>query len=118
GAYVQRPGSVHHRETVMEYTAQDIANRSIALSDVDDERDEQDKKWGEQNHLPVVWMSILGEEFGEACQEANRVVFGGKSTSDLRHELIQVAAVAVAAVEYIDRRAQYHQAHGTAEPGQ
>ena len=87
------------------------------LADVLTERSRQDKKWGEQNHLPAYWMTILGEEFGEACQEALRVEFGAKSTDDLRAELIQVAAVAVGAVERLDRLRQHQQAHGTAEPG-
>ena len=87
----------------MKYTTQDLANRSIALANVDSERDSQDAKWGEQNHT-IEWMSILGEEFGEACQEFNRVHFASCSDKNLRAELIQVAAVAVAIVECLDRK--------------
>lgn len=66
------------------------------------ERDRQDAKWGfPQDHTVVEWMSILGEEYGEACQEANRVHFGKKDYDDLRAELVQVAAVCVAILEEI-----------------
>jgi NTP pyrophosphatase (non-canonical NTP hydrolase) len=73
---------------------------SIA-SEVLDERERQDRKWGEQNHDPLVWLSILGEEFGEvskAVLEANAPAY--------REELIQVAAVAMAMVQAFDRNEQ------------
>jgi hypothetical protein len=101
------------------------------LSEVADERDRQDAKWGEQNHAdgtgPDVrwvigqnrpawiaadairkwcdaahqrgdgsWLNILHEEVAEA--------FAAPDTAALRAELIQVAAVAAAWVEAIDRR--------------
>lgn len=68
------------------------------LSDIDRERLRQNKKWGEQNHLPYKWMAILAEEVGEACKEVleNRL-------EHYREELVQVAAVAVAAIESVDR---------------
>lgn len=94
------------------------------LNEVHDERRKQDKKWGEQNHDDgtggqwayeksedakalceqartdgsMSWSDILAEEFQEALAEDDQ----GK----LRAELIQVAAVAVAWVECIDRRKQ------------
>ncbi len=37
-----------------------------------DERASQEEKWGSQHHGATFWMAILGEEFGEACQEALR----------------------------------------------
>ena len=36
---------------------------------VNQERARQDKKWGEQNHEPMKWACILGEEFGELQRE-------------------------------------------------
>ena len=90
-------------------------------SEVLDERARQDAKWGEQNHLdgtgplfrPVAdaarstceaafttgqgtWQHILAEEFYEAVAETD--------PQKLRTELIQVAAVAIAWAEAIDRR--------------
>jgi len=82
-----------------------------ALLEVVKERARQDAKWGEQNHDPVFWLGILGEEFGELCQAINETVFdngpeerkkGGYA--NMRAEAVQVAAVAVAFVEMLDRR--------------
>lgn len=86
------------------------------------ERERQDERWGEQNHPDgtgnefdpllameakricevkaeagtVTWRDILTEEVCEAYAESDPV--------RLREELIQVAAVAQAWVEAIDRR--------------
>ena len=68
---------------------------------VRDERYRQDEKWGEQNHTPDRWLAILGEEFGEACK-------GNLEGLQIKYvtELIEAAAVAVAAVESCWRQAQ------------
>jgi NTP pyrophosphatase (non-canonical NTP hydrolase) len=77
-----------------------------ALRDVLSERVRQDEKWGEQNHHPFIWTSILLEEFGEFAQEVHEGHFQG-FTSDkfdaMRMEAVQVAAVALSVVESIDR---------------
>lgn len=74
------------------------------------ERRKQDAKWGPQNHSPIEWIAILGEEFGEASKEALEHHWEGKHypvdadrLHRLREELLQVAAVAVAAIESLDR---------------
>ncbi len=77
------------------------------LKHVELERERQDKKWGQQNHNIFKWLTILGEEYGEACKDA----FDASQlsadeqfyTPRIRKELIEVAAVAVAIVESIDR---------------
>jgi hypothetical protein len=77
------------------------------LLDVAQERTKQNVKWGQQNHDDLMWTAILGEEVGEACQEVLTEVWGkenGGGHGDLREELVQVAAVAVAWIEAIDRR--------------
>ena len=91
------------------------------ITDVKKERERQNKKWGIQDRSAVEWIAILGEEFGEASKEAVDFYFAnGESKDDvfmppseeiqaerlenLRTELIQVAAVAVQAVENIDRK--------------
>ena len=52
------------------------------------------RKWGRQNHDPLKWVVILGEEVGEACKAAL------EEEADLHlTELIHVAAVAVSAAE-------------------
>jgi NTP pyrophosphatase (non-canonical NTP hydrolase) len=62
------------------------------------ERERQDEKWGEQNHLPDWWNCILVEEVGESCQ----AILKGNGKA-YRKEMIQVAAVAIAALESYDR---------------
>lgn len=94
------------------------------LEDVVDERAQQDEKWGVQAHPDgtggeladrqcaeakswtevqarrgkVTWRDILDEEVKEAFSESDR--------RRLREELVQVAAVAVAWIEDIDRRGE------------
>ena len=91
------------------------------LKEIQQERDRQDKKWGEQNHPDgtgkeafkdfadvakrkcdaaagkgtLTFAHILEEEFWEALAESDQ--------NKLRTELIQTAAVTVAWVEKIDR---------------
>ena len=83
---------------------------AIVLIHVEGERHKQDRKWGPQNHSPLEWMAILVEEVGEAQKEALEHHWAGTHyPADefrlvrLRAELIQVAAVAVAAIESLDR---------------
>ncbi len=92
------------------------------LLDVMNERISQDKKWGEQNHPDgtgrrcdesnaenrrlecekakaageLSWREVLAEEVAE--------VFAETDEAKLRAELVQVAAVAVAWIEALDRR--------------
>jgi NTP pyrophosphatase (non-canonical NTP hydrolase) len=75
------------------------------LADVLVERGRQDAKWGEQNHHPFLWLTVLMEEVGELAEAALHGEFGGPAASGLRSEAIQVAAVAVAMVECLDRAA-------------
>lgn len=99
------------------------APTASVLAEVAAERSRQDAKWSEQNHPDgtdevwraaadrarracqraaahdeVTWFHILREEFWEAMAETD--------PSSLRIELVQLAAVAVAHVEAIDRRTQ------------
>lgn len=76
------------------------------LMEVYRERDRQDVKWGDQSgNSDLTFVAVLTEEVGEVAQAVLKTHFeGGKSIDDVREELIQVAAVAVAHVEAIDRR--------------
>lgn len=77
---------------------------TLALAAVLDERARQDKKWGVQNHNLDTWMLILGEEYGETCQAILNTRFGGVADlKRIREEAVQVAAVALAMIECIDR---------------
>ena len=88
-------------------------SRESILVDINQERLRQDEKWGLQNHIPIEWIAILGEEFGEASKEALEMHFHpnkdfGKRLMDYRKELVQVAAVAVAMIECVDRNTWMH----------
>lgn len=68
------------------------------LEEVRRERKRQDDKWGEQNHPAEWWFVILSEELGEVA----RALFEA-DLDQYRKEAVQVAAVAVAMVEALDR---------------
>lgn len=95
---------------------------SLVMSEVAAERARQNAKWGEQNHLDGTgrpgdeylawwartvcqandpakdnWRDILQEEVSEAFAETD--------PEALRAELVQIAAVAAAWIEALDRRA-------------
>ena len=77
-----------------------------AYADIKIERVRQDSLWGEQNHHPMEWLSILGEEFGEVCKAACEAHFkyeNGETWEDYRKELVHTAAVAVSMIECFDR---------------
>lgn len=79
------------------------------FNEVSAEHQRQDAKWGQQNHTPIEWCAILGEEVGEVNKAALETHFnyaGANSEySDYRQELIQVAAVATKMIECLDRNA-------------
>lgn len=89
----------------------EINTRHEALQLVNQERNRQDEKWGEQNHAPQYWTGILGEEFGEYCQAVNETVFDNGAEArkkggydNMMKELAHVAAVAVGAMEALMRQ--------------
>lgn len=73
---------------------------SLSVLDlITEERGRQDAKWGANRNLRnVEWLTILMEEIGEVAKAML------EDQNHVRHELIQVAAVAVAWLECIDRR--------------
>lgn len=78
---------------------------TTAIKDTLTERARQDAKWGPQNHDPVTWSAILTEECGEFAEAALHHRFGGPAAASLRTEAVQVAAVAIAIIECLDRNA-------------
>jgi NTP pyrophosphatase (non-canonical NTP hydrolase) len=74
------------------------------MEDVLAERTRQEVKWGEQNHDPFCYLTVLVEEVGEFAQAALHAHFGGPASEKLRTEAIHVAAVALAIVECLDRK--------------
>ena len=77
--------------------------KRIALDSVLEERQRQDDKWGVQNHSPFVWNAILVEEVGEFSQASLQACFAYDSHERVREEAVQVAAVALAMIECLDR---------------
>lgn len=82
-------------------------NPNIVMEEVKSEMIFQLTKFGEQNHTPMEWLMILGEEVGEANKAALETHFNYKGTdadySEYRAELIQVAAVAISMIQSLDR---------------
>ena len=75
------------------------------------ERARQDKKHGADRNLhPIEWMGILGEEYGEACKEANDYHWENDEPTEVlfryRKEMIEAAAVIVSALECLERNWQ------------
>lgn len=68
---------------------------NIVLLDIKAERARQDRKFGDQTgHSDLFWNVVLGEEVGEVA-----TALVENDLDNLRDELIQVAAVAVAWAE-------------------
>ena len=104
----------------------EMTHLDAVLEEVGYERERQDMRWGEQNHIDAAgmgdydlvksalearavnqkliqnktmsWAAILGEEVAEAFDEIN------EDEVALRADLVQVAAVCVAWIQAIDRR--------------
>ena len=74
------------------------------LREVSNERYEQEKKWGVQNHRCDLFYTILGEEVGEVGKAiCEWLILKKGSREHIEEELVQVAAVAVAMVESLRR---------------
>ncbi len=74
------------------------------IADVVAERNRQDAKWGVTDHSPFAWCAILTEEVGEFAQGCLHKTFSDGTRAQMREEAVQVAAVAVAIIESIDRQ--------------
>lgn len=75
------------------------------LKEVMNERLHQEAKWGQQNHDGPFYLAILVEEVGEIAHTILEARAGSGDSSEIRKEIIQVAAVAVAMAEAYDRKA-------------
>jgi len=74
---------------------------------VQQEMERSYEKFGEQNHQPERWLTILGEEYGEACQAALKMTFDGQPAQNYVDELLQVAAVALNAIQSFERQGRF-----------
>lgn len=69
-----------------------------------DELVRQKELWGDNRyHPPLVWSAILCEETGEVAKAAMEIEFDEEDDRNYKEELVQVAAVAVAALVSLDR---------------
>lgn len=79
---------------------------SAILNDVLNERQRQNEKFGaDRNQHPFLWNTILGEEVGEVAKGSLDIYFGDNPAAAMenyRKELIEVAAVAIAAIQDLD----------------
>lgn len=89
-------------EKQYEQTIQAIQGIGPTLLAVEHEREKQIRKWGVQEHDPQMWLAILGEEYGEVSKEIAEMHVKVFNTSAYRKELLQTAAVALAAVQCLD----------------
>lgn len=89
------------------------AQMSKAIAMIVEERKSQDQKWGNYQQHPVrEWLAVLLEELGEVAQRINDDTYQGSSKVDyfsspqaaraLRDEIVQVAAVAAAWLQFGD----------------
>lgn len=79
--------------------------RSEVMTDVNKERDRQDKKYG--HHIKKeMWLAAIGEEHGEVCQAYQFGEFWSKEAdaSDLYTELIHLAAITVKVAEQVKEK--------------
>jgi hypothetical protein len=73
-----------------------------------DERERQNKLWGEQNHPAPYWTGIIGEEFGELCEAITETYLIGKHPDrggykNLMKEASHIAATSIQFMEWLKR---------------
>lgn len=98
---------VEARDRSWKQNLADLAS-DVVLMDVVTERLAQDRKWGRQDHKPPVWLAILTEEVGELAEAILFHHSGGDErnhthSTSMRAEAVQIAAVAVQFVHWLDR---------------
>ncbi len=83
-----------------------LSSSSVIYSEIRNERTRQDKKWGgpdhDNNHSLSDWNRFIDHQQHEATYEP--------TLDDVRYRLIKIGALAVAAVESIDRKHGDHYA--------
>lgn len=83
------------------------SGQRVIVDDILTERERQDSKWGDvpgiDRRNDSTYAAVLGEEFGEVCQ-----AWLERDRRNLREELVQVAAVAVAWLEELDNTPEGH----------
>lgn len=86
-----------------------MSKQGFIMGRIADERVRQNIRWGDQVHSWPVWMNILMEEVGEASISCLAAEFKDNDEDQelvresFERELIQVAAVAVAILESLQK---------------
>ena len=84
--------------------------RRMLLEDILEEMGNQDEEWGPQrDHDDGMWLKILIEELGEACEDSLKCNLPGQ-----RCELVQATAVLCQWIEAVDRRMEVKDAETNA----
>lgn len=75
------------------------------LEEIKSEFKRQDLLYGEQNHTPLKWVSILVKQVGSVAEQANKFDNTGKDLNLEKYEseVIQVAAVAIRMLQCLKR---------------
>ena len=75
------------------------------LEEIKSEFKRQDILYGEQNHTPLKWVSILVKQVGSVAEQANKFDDAGKDLNLQKYEseAIQVAAVAIRMLQCLER---------------
>lgn len=71
---------------------------SDVLRAIEEERERQEEKWGQQHHSSAEWLVILQEEIGEACKEIIQDPLAIDTITPIKaltEELVQATAVLV-----------------------
>ena len=94
--------------------------RGVVFDDIDSERERQVALFGEQNHHPAYWLAIMGKQVGQLGDAIVQREWAAehlkkRMLEKVRNEAIQIAAVATALVEAIDRGEVPHDL-ATAQP--
>ena len=82
------------------------------MEQIKEERRRQDEQWGETDHHPLLWFSIIGEEYGKMLRAFNKysMEMDQDGVDSASHELaamkeraISTAASCVAMLECLER---------------
>lgn len=75
------------------------------MQDIAVERDKQDTQWGgpanDDNHFPQEWLAWIDHQIERGCAEDNN----SDGNHNWRERYIKIAALCIAAVESLDRKA-------------
>lgn len=84
---------------------QDTAALSAIFAEIIDERIAQDQQWGgpehDDEHNPIDWLNFVNDRLGDVSP----FDYSPEALAHYRRRLVQTAALAVAALQSLDRQA-------------